>query len=192
MRISITLAAIGTLALLPATASAQYYYYPDNDRRENQVVGGLIGAGLGAVAGSQLAGSGARTEGSVLGAVVGGLAGAAIADGRRNRGYYGSQPYYNNGYYNQGYYNQGFYQQPRYYNSGYYSYSQPTVRYNSYYTQPRFNYYQPRRFYGHNYYRPRNGVSISFNNGFRSQPYRYRHYYQPQRTYPFRTHYSHY
>jgi len=51
---------------------------PDNNN--DQVVSGLIGAVAGGVIGSQVAGNGARTEGSILGALIGGVAGAAIAD----------------------------------------------------------------------------------------------------------------
>ena len=46
----------------------------------DHLVGGLIGAVAGGVIGSQVAGNGARTEGSILGALIGGAAGAAIAE----------------------------------------------------------------------------------------------------------------
>lgn len=50
--------------------------------RENdaKLTGGIIGAVLGGVIGSQVSGNGARTEGSAIGAVLGGLAGAGIGD----------------------------------------------------------------------------------------------------------------
>jgi uncharacterized protein YcfJ len=47
---------------------------------ENQILGGVIGAISGGVLGSQVAGNGARTEGSALGAVVGAVAGSQIAN----------------------------------------------------------------------------------------------------------------
>jgi len=49
---------------------------------KDKLIGGGIGAVLGGVLGSQLAGNGARTEGSALGAVLGGAAGYGIADKR--------------------------------------------------------------------------------------------------------------
>jgi hypothetical protein len=50
--------------------------------RDNTVAAGAIGAIAGAILGSQAAGHGSRTEGSVLGAVVGGGLGAAIGNSR--------------------------------------------------------------------------------------------------------------
>ena len=73
----------------PALAHAGNYsttsYKNDcSTNTEEQVLAGAIGAVLGGVIGSQTAGNGARTEGSVLGAVLGGAAGAAIADGNND------------------------------------------------------------------------------------------------------------
>ena len=81
------LAAVAAMAV-PAPAMAQSSYYGDrydryerpydqcrSDRTSRTGSGAIIGGGLGAVAGSQLAARGRRTEGSVLGAVVGGLIG---------------------------------------------------------------------------------------------------------------------
>lgn len=57
------------------------YNDPCRDRRQgNTVAGGLIGAIAGAALGSNVAASGARTEGAVLGALVGGGFGAAIGN----------------------------------------------------------------------------------------------------------------
>ena len=77
---------------LAGTASAQNYHTPQtnhsaheackSDESRSKVIGGGIGAVAGAVFGSQVAGSGARTEASVIGGVLGGLAGAGIADKR--------------------------------------------------------------------------------------------------------------
>ena len=80
-----TLMLSAAAALAPA-ASAQSYDYLDCKRadKDAQVVGGLIGAAIGGVAGSQIAGRGERTEGSVIGALAGAAAGAGIADDRRN------------------------------------------------------------------------------------------------------------
>lgn len=68
-------------------------------------LGAGIGAGLGGVIGSNLAGSGVQQEGTAIGAVLGGLAGAAIANRTdRNRGgvysptYGGGAPYGTFGY----------------------------------------------------------------------------------------------
>ena len=77
------------------------------DRR--QIIGGGIGVVAGAVIGSQVSGSGARTEGSVLGGVLGGLAGAGIADKTIDCDpVYEDSGYENNGYQNSGY-NEGGY-----------------------------------------------------------------------------------
>jgi surface antigen len=74
----------------PTLASAQVYGQP-NQRSGNAATGAVIGATVGAVAGSQIAGRGNRTDGSVLGAVVGAVVGAQIAkdsnDNRYNTGY---------------------------------------------------------------------------------------------------------
>lgn len=54
------------------------YQRCEQERRDRQVAGGVIGAGVGALAGSGVASRNARTEGGVLGAVVGAVAGSAI------------------------------------------------------------------------------------------------------------------
>ena len=75
-------ALVMTLAFTPAIASANNFAHERCKRDEDnrQILGGFAGAVLGAVAGSQLAGSGARTEGSVIAGTIGALAGAGIAD----------------------------------------------------------------------------------------------------------------
>jgi hypothetical protein len=73
------------------------YYDPCRRDQSNRGIGGaLIGGGLGAVVGSQMAASGHRTDGSVLGGALGALAGAAV--GSRSSAcapgsqYYGAPP----------------------------------------------------------------------------------------------------
>lgn len=80
-----TTATVLALAMTPALAAANSNGYDAHERcKKNedsrQVLGGLAGAVVGGVVGSQVSGNGARTEGSAIGAVIGGLAGAGIAD----------------------------------------------------------------------------------------------------------------
>jgi len=90
--------------------SAPYY---DGCRREANnrgIVGALLGAGIGATVGSQIAARGHRTDGSVLGGALGALGGAAVGSNTAacTPGYssYGAAPpppppppvAYNNGY----------------------------------------------------------------------------------------------
>lgn len=74
----------------------QTYYDPCvRDQRERQTAGGLLGAAIGAIAGSQVAARGRRTEGSVLGGVVGAAVGAGVGRGQAacdSRGYGGYPP----------------------------------------------------------------------------------------------------
>lgn len=89
MKKLISSTAIAALTLgLPAMAQAQTHYGETYNAHEackknedkRQIIGGLAGAVLGGVVGSQVSGNGARSEGSAIGAVVGGLAGVGIAD----------------------------------------------------------------------------------------------------------------
>jgi hypothetical protein len=80
-------ALVMALSLTPALAAANSFGGQGNahdrckrDEDTKQVLGGLAGAVVGGVLGSQVSGNGARTEGSAIGAVLGGLAGAGIAD----------------------------------------------------------------------------------------------------------------
>ena len=91
---AIALASLACAATaLPGVATAQSYgsaygstygrgqasYDPCiRETRERQTTGGLVGAAIGAIAGSQIASSGRRTEGSVLGGVVGAAIGAGV------------------------------------------------------------------------------------------------------------------
>lgn len=54
------------------------YEYCRNDRGQRQGAGTFIGGAAGAIAGSQLAARGRRTEGSILGGVVGAVIGNAV------------------------------------------------------------------------------------------------------------------
>jgi Glycine zipper 2TM domain len=73
------LAAAAALAA-PVFAAAQPVPVECQQRvNNNRLVGGLLGAGIGAVAGRGVASRGTRTEGGVLGAVVGAVAGSEIA-----------------------------------------------------------------------------------------------------------------
>ena len=75
-------ALVATLAFTPALASANSFNGQTpherckRDEDNRQILGGFAGAALGAVIGSQVAGSGARTEGSVIAGTLGALAGA--------------------------------------------------------------------------------------------------------------------
>jgi len=81
-------ALVAIIAFSPAKASANNFgnanFNPHEqckrDEDNRQILGGLAGAALGAVVGSQVAGSGARTEGSFIAGTIGALAGAGIAD----------------------------------------------------------------------------------------------------------------
>ena len=114
--VAAALAAAATLG--PAAASAQSYGYGNgynqtqgysqpygyNDRNQDRCrtlgqgrtgSGALIGAGIGAVAGSQVAARGNRTEGSIIGGVLGAIVGAQVGRSsndqcRSNNGYPGS------------------------------------------------------------------------------------------------------
>ena len=80
MKRLLSTAAIAVAAFFPVSASAQFIGNLDN----TTVLGGLGGAGLGGVIGSQIAPSGNRTEGAAIGAVVGGLAGTSFGNSRSN------------------------------------------------------------------------------------------------------------
>ncbi|CAN7174618.1 glycine zipper 2TM domain-containing protein [Phenylobacterium sp. LjRoot225] len=74
------------------------YYDPCRRSQSNRsVVGGLLGAGIGATVGSQMAARGHRTDGSVLGGALGAVAGAVVGNKTAacdsSSQYYGSQSY---------------------------------------------------------------------------------------------------
>lgn len=81
MRKTLLAAGIAAAALLPTFALAQQTCEQSNN---NRIAGTVIGAGLGAILGSQVAGHGAKTEGSVIGAIGGGVLGNQIAKSRSN------------------------------------------------------------------------------------------------------------
>lgn len=70
----------------PSLVAAQDYYNRDTACQQTvnnrATAGGLIGAGVGAAAGSSIAGRGQKNEGAVLGAVVGAVVGSQI--GKKN------------------------------------------------------------------------------------------------------------
>jgi len=163
-KLGFAIAAVITVAAAPIASAHDNGYHHSHQNRSNgdqQLVGGAIGAVVGGVLGSQVAGNGARTEGSVLGAVLGGVAGAAIAgngnNGRRN---YGGNGYYNS---NTGYYGG--------YNNGYrtvghsgYGHSYPRTYTTTTYSQP---FYGGSSFYGNGgfYSRPRTSLNINIGSG---------------------------
>ena len=64
------------------------YYDACERRRDSQVAAGVVGATLGAIAGSQIAARGHRTDGSILGGVLGAVVGASAGSsaGRNSNG----------------------------------------------------------------------------------------------------------
>lgn len=80
-----TLAAPQVAAAQPYGYSGQSYggsYYDPcrRDQSNRSVVGGLLGAGIGATVGSQMAARGHRTDGSVLGGALGAITGAVVGN----------------------------------------------------------------------------------------------------------------
>jgi len=104
----------------PSIAAAQSGYYGnggsyyDPCRREQTnrgVGGGLLGAAIGAVVGSNVAARNARTEGALLGGAVGAVGGAAVgrSSAACDSGYAPRTSYYNGRSYDRGYYSEGRY-----------------------------------------------------------------------------------
>src|SRR5437870_5677131 len=89
MQIRLAAAGIAVAALIPSFAMAQQSC---EQRRTNQAVGTIAGAGIGALLGSAVAGHGDRTAGAVVGglggAVVGNQLSKAGADCAHAYGYY--------------------------------------------------------------------------------------------------------
>lgn len=92
MRIQTLAAGVCAAALIPTIALAQQTC---EQRQSNRVVGTLAGAGIGALAGSAIAGHGARDEGAVIGGVAGALIGNQATKGKqdcaRAYGFYDNQ-----------------------------------------------------------------------------------------------------
>ncbi|MDG6079639.1 glycine zipper 2TM domain-containing protein [Erythrobacter litoralis] len=73
----------------PRRITRNNYMWRGNDgryycRRDNGTTGLVIGAGVGALAGHEIAGSGNRTLGAILGGVLGGVVGREIDRGSLN------------------------------------------------------------------------------------------------------------
>lgn len=89
MRIQTLVAGVCAAALLPTAALAQQTC---EERQSQRVAGTVVGAGVGALAGSAVAGRGDRTEGAVIGGLAGALLGNQLSKGRadcaRAYGYY--------------------------------------------------------------------------------------------------------
>jgi hypothetical protein len=91
MRKYLLVAGLAAAALIPTLAAAQSECA--EQRHDNRVAGTVIGAGLGALLGSAVAGHGDRTGGAVIGGVGGAVAGNAIGGAATNcraYGYYDS------------------------------------------------------------------------------------------------------
>jgi hypothetical protein len=89
MRLHLVTAGVAVAALIPTFAMAQQSC---EQRRSQQAVGTIAGAGIGAVLGSVVAGHGDRTAGAVIGGLGGGLIGNQLskpgADCAHAYGYY--------------------------------------------------------------------------------------------------------
>lgn len=81
MRIQTLVAGACAAALIPTLALAQQTC---EQRQSTRVVGTLAGAGIGALAGSAIAGHGARNEGAVVGGVAGALIGNQATKGKQD------------------------------------------------------------------------------------------------------------
>jgi len=129
---TIAAALLGTIVLAaPVTSFAQDFRSTSNgfancqvENRNNQVAGGVFGAVIGGVLGSQLSGRNARTGSTIAGASLGAITGSALGGTARNcnveqsriisnRGVTGNTvfatpPVTNRGFSNQGFSNRGF------------------------------------------------------------------------------------
>jgi hypothetical protein len=79
MRIQTLVAGVCAAALIPTAALAQQTC---EQRQNDRVAGTVVGAGIGAIAGSAVAGHGDRSEGAVIGGVAGALIGNQVARGQ--------------------------------------------------------------------------------------------------------------
>ena len=112
---------LGALALVVGgTSCSDYYGYAPSTKR-GAVAGGLVGAGVGTIIGSQ---SDRPLEGAAIGGAIGALGGAAIGSARDDERYYGNSNYHRPNYRSSGYYESNHYYSPRpYYGHRSYSYS---------------------------------------------------------------------
>lgn len=79
MRIQALAVGVCAAALIPTFALAQQTC---EQRQNNRVAGTVVGAGIGAIAGSAVAGRGDRDEGAVIGGIAGALIGNHLAKGQ--------------------------------------------------------------------------------------------------------------
>lgn len=79
MRIQTLVAGVCAAALIPTAALAQQTC---EQRQNNRIAGTVVGAGIGAIAGSAVAGRGDRNEGAVIGGLAGALLGNQVAKGQ--------------------------------------------------------------------------------------------------------------
>lgn len=79
MQIRTLVAGACAAALIPTAALAQQTC---EQRQNNRIAGTVIGAGIGAIAGSAVAGRGDRNEGAVIGGIAGALVGNQAAKGQ--------------------------------------------------------------------------------------------------------------
>jgi hypothetical protein len=86
MRTLLTTGVIGAAALaLTACASDGYGRYAsacERDQQTREAAGTAVGAGIGALAGSGIAGRGDRTEGAVIGGIAGAVVGNQLSKSR--------------------------------------------------------------------------------------------------------------
>ena len=91
------LATAATLTACASENSTSGYYgrngYVQGCSSGNEVAGAVVGGGVGALAGSAIAGRGDRTAGAVLGGVAGAVVGSQVAKSNDNcsNGYYDGQ-----------------------------------------------------------------------------------------------------
>lgn len=149
---AVTLAAVA----LPGLASAQSYDYRQApayggygydqtynrdyrqcDSRDRQATGAVVGAAIGAIAGSQVSARGRRTENSVLGGILGAVVGAGVGGDSANC--YGQADRYDQSRYG---YDQRGYDYRGYDQRGYdqRAYDQRGYGYNGYETDRRYGY----------------------------------------------------
>lgn len=141
----------------PAFAQGSYYQNCEQSRNSNQIGGMILGSILGGVAGSNIAASGHRHDGTAVGAVLGGVIGSGVGRGSVNcgpppgyaRGYNDQRGYGGQSYGGQGGYGGSYYGQPpaNMYpvDPGYSSYG-----YNSDYQDDRYLYDRDNRSYNRN------------------------------------------
>jgi len=181
----IAAAAAAAITAMPAAASAQtssYYgggYVPGyggqtyrqddycaRERQNRTGTGAVVGAGAGAVIGSQLAARGRRTEGSILGGVLGAVVGASAGRGSGSNACYGYGS--SSSYYGQDY---SYSPNPPAYSSGYgYSsgsyYSQPAPAQGYYYDENGYGPYASAPAYPDPRYDDRYGDNYSSGYGY--------------------------